>query len=218
MGSDLWMHQTPWHEDPASALRDLQARLFTEQYEPFDPARELQEDLIDAKNAQRDAQAEGDPYGLADHYGHVAETYEELSKEPMPTDVASKIKLLQKIWEAQGEEIGGILDVTDVQPAPPSGSQPVEQEPMEQETAQPWMRLGTDAFFHGFDGRIAFSLGESDMLRLVGAARPSLKQAEESAHKIQVELGRGDCVCFPIYDESPDRKPLGWYFVGCTLD
>ncbi len=211
MGSDLWMHQTPWHDDPANALSDLQARLFAEQYEPFDPAQELQDHVTDAKNAQRDAQAEGDPYGLADYYGRLAESYEGLCKEPVPTDVPAKIQLLQKIWETQGEEIGGILDVTGVQPAPPSGSQPIEQQPR-----QTWG--GNEAFFHGFDGRVAFSLGEIDMLRLVGAARPSLKQAKESARNIQGELGRGDCVCFPIYDESPDRKPLGWYFIGCTLD
>ena len=58
-------------------------------------------------------------------------------------------------------------------------------------------------------------LSEDETARLVGAAHPTLAQAREAVSKINGELGRGECVCFPFYDKG---KPVGWYFVGNTID
>ncbi len=53
------------------------------------------------------------------------------------------------------------------------------------------------------------------MVRLVGDAQPTLAQAAGAIDKINEELGRGECVCFPVYENC---KPIGWYFVGNTID
>jgi hypothetical protein len=58
-------------------------------------------------------------------------------------------------------------------------------------------------------------LSEPEMKRLVGAARPDRRQAQQAVSKINEELGRGECVCFPMYDGG---QPAGWYFVGNTID
>jgi hypothetical protein len=58
-------------------------------------------------------------------------------------------------------------------------------------------------------------LSESETIRLVGAARPTSAQANQAVSKINEELGRGECVCFPVYDRN---RPVGWCFVGNTID
>jgi hypothetical protein len=58
-------------------------------------------------------------------------------------------------------------------------------------------------------------LSEEETARLVGATQPTLPQAGKALGKINEELGRGECVCFPVYDNA---KPVGWYFVGNTID
>src|SRR5262249_31992428 len=58
-------------------------------------------------------------------------------------------------------------------------------------------------------------LSEQETARLVGGTQPTLAQARKAVGKINEELGRGECVCFPVYDNG---KPAGWYFVGNTID
>ncbi len=58
-------------------------------------------------------------------------------------------------------------------------------------------------------------LSEEDTARLVGTTHPALAQAQSAVAKIHEELGRGESVCFPFYEEG---KPIGWYFVGNTID
>jgi hypothetical protein len=58
-------------------------------------------------------------------------------------------------------------------------------------------------------------LSEAEIVRLVGTAGPTLAQAQNSVYKINEELGRGECVCFPVYEKD---EPMGWYFVGNTAD
>ena len=65
------------------------------------------------------------------------------------------------------------------------------------------------------DIHIAQRLSEQETARLAGAAQPTLAQASQAVYKINEELGRGGCVCFPIYEIG---KPVGWYFVGNTID
>ena len=61
-------------------------------------------------------------------------------------------------------------------------------------------------------------LRESEVIRLVGTERPTRAQAKKAIYKINEELGRGECVCFPIYDSVEKNRPVGWYFVGNTID
>ena len=58
-------------------------------------------------------------------------------------------------------------------------------------------------------------LSPQETVRLVGDAQPTLAQAGKAVSKINEELGRGECVCFPVYDGG---NPVGWYFVGNTID
>ena len=61
-------------------------------------------------------------------------------------------------------------------------------------------------------------LTEPEIIRLVGAPRPTVAQGHEAVSKINEELGRGECVCFPVYDSAGLDEPVGWYFVGNTVD
>jgi hypothetical protein len=58
-------------------------------------------------------------------------------------------------------------------------------------------------------------LSDDETARLVGTAQPTLAQARKAVGKINEELGRGECVCFPVYATG---QPVGWYFVGNTID
>lgn len=58
-------------------------------------------------------------------------------------------------------------------------------------------------------------LSEGDRRCLVGSVRPTLAQASQAIYKIHEELNRGECVCFPVYD---GETPIGWYFIGNTID
>lgn len=62
---------------------------------------------------------------------------------------------------------------------------------------------------------LAQQLTEEEVTRLVGARQPTIVQAHKAISKINQELGRGECVCFPIYDKG---EPVSWYFVGNTID
>jgi hypothetical protein len=60
-------------------------------------------------------------------------------------------------------------------------------------------------------------LSEAKLLQLVGTSRPTAKQGHEAVYRINEELHRGEAVCFPIYNEA-GVEPVGWYFVGNTID
>ena len=60
-------------------------------------------------------------------------------------------------------------------------------------------------------------LAPVEIMHFTGAAQPSISEAREALDKINEALGRGECVCFPVYED--DRKtPVGWFFVGNTVD
>jgi hypothetical protein len=67
----------------------------------------------------------------------------------------------------------------------------------------------------GYPG--AESLNEGELVRLVGTSRPTAGQARQAVERINKDLGRGEAVCFPIY-EGPVGEPVGWCFVGNTID
>jgi hypothetical protein len=60
-------------------------------------------------------------------------------------------------------------------------------------------------------------LSQAETLRLVGTDRPTPAQADNAIDNINMELARGECVCFPVYDAAANG-PVGWYFVGNTVD
>jgi hypothetical protein len=60
-------------------------------------------------------------------------------------------------------------------------------------------------------------LTEAETVRHVGTERPTVAQARNAIANIHVALGRGECVCFPVYDDA-GRQPVAWYFVGNTVD
>lgn len=59
-------------------------------------------------------------------------------------------------------------------------------------------------------------LAREEIMRLVGADRPSQAQAEAALASINEELERGEAVCFPFFADG--ETPAGWYFVGNTID
>ncbi len=61
----------------------------------------------------------------------------------------------------------------------------------------------------------AEQLSEQKAITVVGYANPNLVQAEAAVGKINAGLGRGECVCFQVYE---DGIPIAWYFVGNTID
>lgn len=63
---------------------------------------------------------------------------------------------------------------------------------------------------------VARRLPAGEVARLCGSDRPTAVAAGRSVSRINQELGRGDSVCFPVYDES--GRSRGWCFVGNTID
>lgn len=59
-------------------------------------------------------------------------------------------------------------------------------------------------------------LDEAETQRLTGTPRPTAAQARSALPAIAEQLHRGDCVCFPVYDDA--GQPAGWHFIGATVD
>jgi hypothetical protein len=67
-------------------------------------------------------------------------------------------------------------------------------------------------------GDTARPLSEPEIVRLAGTSQPTREEAHEAIDKLSEELGRGECVRFPIYDSREQDRPAGWYFAGRTWD
>ncbi len=66
---------------------------------------------------------------------------------------------------------------------------------------------------------IARKLGQDEIRRFCGTDRPTLREARDSVGMIHERLQRGDSVCFPVWaDDRQEAEPIGWYFVGNTID
>jgi hypothetical protein len=63
---------------------------------------------------------------------------------------------------------------------------------------------------------VARRLPAAEVARLCGSERPTEFAVGQAVGRINAELGRGDSVCFPVYDGS--GRPCGWCFVGNTID
>jgi hypothetical protein len=64
---------------------------------------------------------------------------------------------------------------------------------------------------------VAYRLPNRAIRELFGTATPTRAQVEAAVYKINDLLGRGECVCFPVY-RVKRHTPAGWYFVGNTID
>lgn len=52
--------------------------------------------------------------------------------------------------------------------------------------------------------------------KTLGTPTPTPREAERYLHLRADDLGRGESVCFPVYDDA--SRPCGWWFVGYTID
>ncbi|HEY7156704.1 MAG TPA: hypothetical protein VH575_22235 [Gemmataceae bacterium] len=213
MGAQLWYHETAWHPDPATALKTFQSRFMAEKY---DLSTLLPDHLANARGAVAAAEAEGDPYELLEMYQKQVRLLEQLCSQPIPQDFEGQIKILRQISASSGQGIGNILDIERI------------SKRRQYNVAQP--------------------LSGPELIRLVGTERPTRTQARKAIYRINEELsrrtkvlskayaktpgnsgvfakedstiylGRGECVCFPIYDSGEKNQPEGCYFVGNTID
>jgi len=68
------------------------------------------------------------------------------------------------------------------------------------------------------DAQQVASTGTSRTASSATSAPPDDQDAARNAvRKINEELSRGECVCFPVYDKA-GKQPVAWYFVGNTSD
>jgi len=182
MGAELWYHQAPWHADPQVALQALQAEFVAEHY---NLAELLATHLESTRQAVALTQAEGDPYGILEHYRDELQLLERLTAEPIPTDPLRQIEFVRQVNRFSGQGVGDVLDVQRVA----------------QERDYPCCQR----------------LGEAETTRLVGNARPTAAEARQAVTRINEVLDRGEAVCFAVYDDARSN-PVGWYFVGNTID
>lgn len=61
-------------------------------------------------------------------------------------------------------------------------------------------------------------LRTDELLAVFGTETPLSKMNPESVGPLYGMLGRGESICFPIYNDGDPSKPVGWCFVGYTID
>ena len=111
MGATPWCHEAPWHGDPRTALKALQARFLEENY---DLVALLPQELANAQQSVAAARADGDPYHLVGIYQEQVELLEWLASQPVPDEGEARIEILRQINAYGGQGIGNILDVTGI--------------------------------------------------------------------------------------------------------
>ena len=188
MGATFYEHDAGPHEDPAGALREIQAREIARR----DLAAELAERLDDMRDAVR-ACEEDDEYNLLDFYRGEVRKLERLTARGVPADVGGRIDLLRAIHDSNAEEVGGILDVSRV-------------------AAAGWEFDGSEIFVAGplTDAQTAAACGSARPT----AAEARSSQVDSFLNE---RLHRAECVCFRFYEEDR-ATPAGWRFVGNTAD
>lgn len=156
----------------------------------------------------------------------VAETYD------LPSLVQEHLESAReavRLTEAEGDEYG-VLDIyrDELAMLEEVVSHPLPEDPHEQIELVRKLHVNTGEGIGNIldvtgvsDQRnlnVAERLTEAETERLTGTTRPTLAQAQQAIDKINEELGRGESVCFPYYENAEDQQPAGWYFVGNTLD
>jgi hypothetical protein len=187
MGAEFWEELAPWNPDPDVALRELQARFLAEN---VDFPGEVRERLRGAKETVRFTQETGDEYNVLYIYRDNLAYLEDVNSRPLPTDPQERIAILRQINASGGQGIGNVLDIESVSPASEFGD---EGWPL-----------------------VSHPLSDGDLRAAFGSATPTIEQAKKAGFEFATRLGRGESVCFPVYDES--GKAAGWWFVGCTVD
>jgi hypothetical protein len=190
MGADRWEQLAPWNPDPSVALLQLQARFLTDN---VDFASEVRESLANVKESVRFTREEGDPYNLLPIYQSDLEYLEEISSRPLPTDPQERIAVLRRIYASGAQGLGNILDIESVE------------------------GFGVESDDDGWP-LISRPLTEKEIQAGLGSATPTIEEAKKGGYKLSrsLSLDRGESICFPVYDES--RQPVGWWFIGYTVD
>jgi len=188
MGADRWEQLAPWNPDPSVALLQLQARFLADN---VDFASEVRESLVNVKESVRFTREEGDPYNLLPIYQSDLEYLEEISSRPLPTDPQERIAVLRRIYASGAQGLGNILDIESVE------------------------GFGVESDDDGWP-LISRPLTEQEIQAGLGSATPTIEEAKEGGRKFSDSLGRGESICFPVYDKN--LQPVGWWFIGYTLD
>lgn len=135
-----------------------------------------------------DATAVDDEYDLHDYYKEELERAKSIASEPIPADFQGQLHLMRRLHEDSGEGIGNLLDVNGI--------------------------AGTD----GADWTSARPLSPKDLKKEFGAEKLLAADADAHAGQANNWLGRGECICFPLYAHADDPEPSHWCFVGNTVD
>ncbi len=150
----------------------------------------MRESLRNAKETVRFTREQGDEYNVLSIYQADLAYLEDVVARPLPTDPQERIDILRRIQASGGQGLGNILDIESV----------------------------CDATEFGDEGwpLVSHPLPDDDLRAAFGSTTPTIEQAKKVGLKFARRLGRGESVCFPVYDES--GKPVGWWFAGCTID
>lgn len=131
---------------------------------------------------------EDDEYGLHEHYKEELERVRRIASEPIPADFHGRLELVRQLFADTGEGIGNILDVDGI--AGDDGANWFAAKPLA-------------------PGEVAGKFGSEKLLS---------GNADEYAGIANEWLGRGECICFPLFANADENEPAEWCFVGNTVD
>jgi len=155
---------------------------------------------------------------------YLAENYD------FPSTIDSHLESAResvRITEEEGDEYG-ILDIyqADLQYLEDVASRPLPTTPEEQIAVlrQIWASdgegIGNVLDVKGVTAEggvhVTRRMTANEVAEILGTPTPTPRAAERLLSKIADDLGRGESVCFPVYDDN--AKPCGWWFAGYTVD
>lgn len=109
MGAQLWHHVSGPYDSPINGLREVQNQVLA----TYDISKLIQDHLNSARDAVAATELD-DEYGLLEFYQDVLAKMEKIAAASIPDDIQKQIELVRQIYNSSGEEIGNILDITDV--------------------------------------------------------------------------------------------------------
>ena len=131
---------------------------------------------------------EGDEYGLHDHYKAEVERARLIASDPIPSDFHGRLALVRRLHADTGQGVGNILDVDGI-----AGNE-------------------------GSGWSAAKPLAPVEVIAKFGSDKLLCSEARKYAGIANEWLGRGECVCFPLYADAKQDDPVEWCFVGNTVD
>lgn len=120
---------------------------------------------------------EGDEYGLHDHYKAELERAKLIASEQIPADFRGRLDLVRRLHADTGQGVGNILDVDGI--------------------------AGND----GAGWSAAKPLAPVEVIAKFGSEKLLSSKARDYAGIANEWLGRGECVCFPLYARADDSDP-----------